>query len=313
KKFNYVTPSDLLGDFYNNEKVRIIVGLIVIIFTIPYLQIQLTGGAYLIEVASGGVIPFWLAALLFYAVIITYVWVGGMRAVAWTDIIYGALLFFGLLFVGFYISRAVGGPIAMFNQMQASHPEYLTLPGPEGASGYSAWVSLCFITAIGALMGPQLWLRMYAVKNGRLFNLMPFLISFVEISYIGSVLVSWTGVLIRPGVENPDQILPILIMEYAPFVIDAILLTGVASVAMSTANSQIHAVSAVMTKDFYQRYKNPDASQHKLVQIGRYFLLAFSVLAYFLALFAPGLLVTIGLIAFGGTAQLIVPTVGALF
>src|SRR5699024_2777423 len=137
KKFNYVTPSDLLGDFYNNEKVRIIVGLIVIIFTIPYLQIQLTGGAYLIEVASGGVIRFLLAELLFYAVIITYVWVGGMRAVAWTDIIYGALLFFGLLFVGFYISRAVGGPIAMFNQMQASHPEYLTLPGPEGASGYS--------------------------------------------------------------------------------------------------------------------------------------------------------------------------------
>ncbi|HLR52731.1 MAG TPA: sodium:solute symporter family protein [Candidatus Avamphibacillus sp.] len=313
KKFNYVTPSDLLGDFYNNEKVRIIVGLIVIIFTIPYLQIQLTGGAYLIEVASGGVIPFWLAALLFYAVIITYVWVGGMRAVAWTDIIYGALLFFGLLFVGFYISRAVGGPIAMFNQMQASHPEYLTLPGPEGASGYSAWVSLCFITAIGALMGPQLWLRMYAVKNGKLFNLMPFLISFVAITYIGSVLVSWTGVLKMPGVENADQILPLMVMEYAPFVIGALILAGGASAAMSTANSQIHAVSAVMTKDFYQRYANPSASQSKLIQMGRYFLLIFSILAYFLALFAPGLLVTIGLIAFGGTAQLIVPTIGALF
>jgi len=313
KKFNYVTPSDLLGDFYNSEKLRVLVGLVVIVFTVPYLQIQLTGGAYLIEVASGGVIPFWLAALIFYLVIIVYVWVGGMRAVAWTDIIYGALLFFGLLFTGFYIVRLAGGPVEMFEQMKHMHPDHLTLPGPLGTSGYASWISLCFITAIGALMGPQLWLRMYAVKNGRLFNLMPFLISFVAISYIGSVLVSWTGVLIRPGVENPDQILPILIMEYAPFVIGAIVLAGGASAAMSTANSQIHAVSAVMTKDFYQRYKNPDASQHKLVQIGRYFLLAFSVLAYFLALFAPGLLVTIGLIAFGGTAQLIVPTVGALF
>lgn len=313
KKFNYVTPSDLLGDFYNSEKLRVLVGLVVIVFTVPYLQIQLTGGAYLIEVASGGVIPFWLAALIFYLVIIVYVWVGGMRAVAWTDIIYGALLFFGLLFTGFYIVRLAGGPVEMFEQMKHMHPDHLTLPGPLGTSGYASWISLCFITAIGALMGPQLWLRMYAVKNGRLFNLMPFLISFVAISYIGSVLVSWTGVLIRPGVENPDQILPILIMEYAPFVIGAIVLAGGASAAMSTANSQIHAVSAVMTKDFYQRYKNPDASQHKLVQTGRYFLLAFSVLAYFLALFAPGLLVTIGLIAFGGTAQLIVPTVGALF
>ncbi|WP_226374291.1 sodium:solute symporter family protein [Virgibacillus alimentarius] len=313
KKFNYVTPSDLLGDFYNNEKVRIIVGLIVIIFTIPYLQIQLTGGAYLIEVASGGIIPFWLAALLFYTVIIIYVWIGGMRAVAWTDIIYGALLFFGLLFVGFYISKTVGGPIALFKQMLESNPEHLTLPGPEGSSGYSAWISLCFITAIGALMGPQLWLRMYAVKNGKLFNLMPFLISFVAITYIGSVLVSWTGVLKMPGVVNADQILPLMVMEYAPFIIGALILAGGASAAMSTANSQIHAVSAVMTKDFYQRYANPLASQSKLIQMGRYFLLIFSILAYFLTLFAPGLLVTIGLIAFGGTAQLIVPTIGALF
>jgi len=313
KKFNYVTPSDLLGDFYNNEKVRIIVGLIVIIFTIPYLQIQLTGGAYLIEVASGGVIPFWLAALLFYAVIITYVWVGGMRAVAWTDIVYGALVFFGLLFAGLYISSIVGGPVAMFDQMQASHPGHLTLPGPEGSSGYSAWISLCFITAIGALMGPQIWLRMYAVKNGKLFNLMPFLLSFVAIAYIGSVFVSWTGVLEMPGVENADQILPLMIMKYLPVAIGALILAGGASAAMSTANSQIHAVSAVVTKDFYQRYANPLASQSKLIQMGRYFLLIFSILAYFLALFAPGLLVTIGLIAFGGTAQLIVPTIGALF
>lgn len=313
KKFNYVTPSDLLGDFYNSEKIRVLVGLVVIVFTVPYLQIQLTGGAYLIEVASGGIIPFWLAALIFYLVIIIYVWVGGMRAVAWTDIIYGALLFFGLIFTGFYIVRLAGGPTGMFEQMQALQPDHLTMPGPLGSSGYASWISLCFITAIGALMGPQLWLRMYAVKDGKIFNLMPFLISFVAITYIGSLLVSWTGVLIKPGVENPDQILPILITEYAPFVIAAIILAGGASAAMSTANSQIHAVSAVMTKDFYQRYRNPNASQTKLIQIGRYFLLIFSVLAYFLALFAPGLLVAVGLIAFGGTAQLIVPTIGALF
>ena len=313
KKFNYTTPSDFLGDFYNNEKVRIIVAVVVSVFTIPYLQIQLTGGAYLIEVASGGVIPFWLAAALFYTVIIIYVWVGGMRAVAWTDVIYGALLFFSLLFVGLYISNIVGGPIAMFEQMQQQHASHLTLPGPEGSSGYATWISLCIITALGALMGPQLWLRMYAVKNSKLFNLMPFLIGFVAISYIGSVLVSWTGVLLMPDVENTDQILPLMVMEYMPFVVGAIVLAGGASAAMSTANSQIHAVSTIVTKDIYQRYQNPKASDSNLKQFSRYVILIFSILAYLLALFAPGVLVTIGLVAMGGTAQLIVPTMGALF
>src|SRR5699024_11656063 len=45
KKFNYVTPSDLLGDFYNNEKVRIIVGLIVIIFKIFFVYFLLLCGS----------------------------------------------------------------------------------------------------------------------------------------------------------------------------------------------------------------------------------------------------------------------------
>ncbi|GAK04206.1 proline/sodium symporter PutP [Geomicrobium sp. JCM 19037] len=116
-----------------------------------------------------------------------------------------------------------------------------------------------------------------------------------------------------PGVENADQILPLMLMEYAPFIIAALVLAAGASAAMSTANSQIHAVSTVMTKDFYQRYKNPNASQKQLIQVGRYFLVIFSAIAYVLALTAPGLLVTVGLVAFGGTAQLIVPTIGALF
>lgn len=313
KTFNYVTPSDFIGDIYNNEKLRIIVGLIVTIFTIPYLQIQLTGGAYLIEVTSGGVIPFWLAALLFYLVIIIYVWVGGIRAIAWTDIIYGVILLFGLLFSGIYLSRIVGGPIAVFEQMQELHPTHLTLPGPEGTSGYSRWISLCVVTSIGAIMGPQLWLRMYSVKDAKLFNLMPFLVSLIAICYIGSVLVGWTGVLEMPGVENPDQILPLMVMSFVPVAIGAFILAAGASAAMSTANSQLHAVATVVTKDFYLRYKNPEASDRRVIQVSRFALLIFSIIAYFMALFVPGVLVTIGLVAFGGTAQLIVPTVGALF
>jgi solute:Na+ symporter, SSS family len=312
KRFNYVTPSDLLGDFYNNEKLRVLVAGILLVFTIPYLQIQLTGGAYLIEVASGGVIPFWLAALVFYFIIVVYVWVGGIRAVAWTDIIYGALLFFGMLFAGIYVSQNVGGPTGLFNNLLESSPEHLTLPGPHGTMGFAAWFSLCVVTAIGAFMGPQLWLRMYAVKSGKLFNLMPFLLGFAAIAYMGSVLTGFSGVLLEPGVENPDQILPIMLMKYAPFALASLILAAGAAAAMSTANSQIHAVSTIVTLDIYQRYANPKASQESIIRVGRWSLVIFSLIAYVMALVVPGVLVTIGIAALAGTAQLIVPTIGAI-
>ncbi|WP_068676773.1 sodium:solute symporter family protein [Oceanobacillus sp. Castelsardo] len=312
KRFNYVTPSDLLGDFYNNEKLRVLVAGILLVFTIPYLQIQLTGGAYLIEVASGGVIPFWLAALIFYFIIVVYVWVGGIRAVAWTDIIYGALLFFGMLFAGIYVSQNLGGPTGLFKNLLETSPEHLTLPGPQGAMGFPAWFSLCVVTAIGAFMGPQLWLRMYAVKSGKLFNLMPFLLGFAAIAYMGSLLTGFSGVLLEPGVENPDQILPIMLMKYAPFALASLILAAGAAAAMSTANSQIHAVSTIVTLDIYKRYGNPKASQESIIKVGRWSLVIFSLIAYVMALVVPGVLVTIGIAALAGTAQLIVPTIGAI-
>nr|WP_300314637.1 sodium:solute symporter family protein [Halomonas sp.] len=312
KRFNYLTPSDLMGDFYNSEALRILVAVITLVFTVPYLQIQLTGGAYLIEVASGGVIPFWLAALLFYFIIIVYVWVGGIRAIAWTDVIYGALLFFGMMYAGYYISSQVGGPTALFAQLASSYPAHLTMPGPNGNMGYSMWFSLFMIVAIGAFMGPQIWLRMYSVKSGRLFNLMPFLLGLAAFAYVGSVLTGYSGVLLEPGLENPDQVLPVMLMNYAPYLLASLIMAAGAAAAMSTANSQIHAVSTVVTMDIYQRYVNRHASQSRIVFIGRLSLVGFSLAAYIMALTVPGLLVTIGIAALAGTAQLIVPTIGAI-
>ncbi|MDR5860169.1 sodium:solute symporter family protein [Halomonas eurihalina] len=312
KRFNYLTPSDLMGDFYNSEALRILVALITLVFTVPYLQIQLTGGAYLIEVASNGVVPFWLAALLFYFIIIVYVWVGGIRAIAWTDVIYGALLFFGMMFAGYYISNQVGGPAALFAQLQEGSPSHLTMPGPDGNMGYSMWFSLFVIVAIGAFMGPQIWLRMYSVKSGKLFNLMPFLLGLAAFAYFGSVLTGYTGVLLEPDLENADQVLPVMLMNYAPYLLASMIMAAGAAAAMSTANSQIHAVSTVVTMDIYQRYVNRHASQARIVTIGRLSLVGFSLVAYILALTVPGLLVTIGIAALAGTAQLIVPTIGAI-
>ena len=93
---NYVTATDFFSHQYDSRKLGNLVGIVLLVCTVPYLQIQLNGGAYLIQVASGKLIPFSVAALIFYIVIIIYVWAGGIRAIAWCDIFYGILLFFGM-------------------------------------------------------------------------------------------------------------------------------------------------------------------------------------------------------------------------
>lgn len=309
KMNNYITPKDFFKHQYGSEALGNIIAAIMLIFTLPYLQIQLTGGAYLIEVASGGIINFKFAALLFYLVIIIYVWTGGLRAVAWTDIFYGILLFFGMIFGGIYIANLLGGATEMFEQVRALKPENLALQ----QNAWMAWLAMFIITPVGSFMGPQLWTRMYAVKSARLFNLMPFLLGFAAIAYIGSMLVGNSAVVLEPGIEQADKVLPVILYKYAPFILASFIIACGAAAAMSTANSQIHSMSAVYTVDFHKAYINPNLSERKLVWVGRWCILVLSAIAYVMALYVPGLLVNIGLVALAGTAQVIVPTVGALF
>ncbi|MDR2163438.1 MAG: sodium:solute symporter family protein [Clostridiales Family XIII bacterium] len=305
---NFITAKDFFVHQYGSTKLGNLVAIISLVFTLPYLQIQLTGGAYLIETASGGIINFKIAALLFYVIIIIYVWSGGLRAVAWTDIFYGILLFFGMVFAGFYIANLLGGTTEVFAELKEVKPENLIL-----GNNAMGWLSMFIVTPIGSFMGPQLWTRMYAVKSGRLFNLMPFLLGFAAIAYIGSMLVGNSAVLLEPNIENPDYVLPVILFKYAPFVLASAIIACGAAAAMSTANSQIHSMSAVWTVDIHQKYINKDLSQKQLVWVGRWTILILSAIAYVMCLLIPGLLVQIGLVALAGTAQIFIPTAGALF
>lgn len=148
------------------------VAIILLVFSLPHLQIQLTGGAYLMDVASGGAIPFCVGGLLFYGVIIVYVWAGGIRAITWTDVFYGVGIFFGLIISGVVILGVVGGMGTMFDEIEQIKPESLVLS--EGM--WMFWIAIAFINSIGGLMTPQLWTRMYSARNPRFFDLMPFLL-----------------------------------------------------------------------------------------------------------------------------------------
>ena len=58
KKYNYITPAELLGDRYQSRAVQAIMAVTSIIFLIPYSAVQLIGIGTLMEGMSNGAIPF---------------------------------------------------------------------------------------------------------------------------------------------------------------------------------------------------------------------------------------------------------------
>jgi len=72
KKFNYMTPADMLADFYESEAVRVAVAVISVLFTILYIQVQAQGLGYIISVASGDRISFELGTFILLIVAAGY-------------------------------------------------------------------------------------------------------------------------------------------------------------------------------------------------------------------------------------------------
>lgn len=103
------------------------------------------------------------------------------------------------------------------------------------------------------------------------------------------MLVGNSAVVLEPTIEQADKVLPVILYKYAPFVLASFIIACGAVMAMSTANSQIHSMSAVYTVDFHKTYINPNLSERKLVWVGRWCILVLSAIAYVMALYVPGL------------------------
>ncbi|MDO4552032.1 MAG: sodium:solute symporter family protein [Bacillota bacterium] len=313
KRRGYVTPTDFFNDIYRYRPLNLIVTAVMLLFTIPYLMIQLSGGAYLIETVTEGLIPWRAAGLVFYLVIIIYLWAGGLRAVAMADVFYGSLVFLSMLVTGFFLIRKAGGVETAFHFIMETEAEAVVLGGGLEADGPAMWLAMFVMVPVGALMGPQMWIRSFAVKRGNTFRLMPFLITFATIMYLGPILSGAAGRVLLPGFSQTDGLIPQMLMKTAPQLLCAVLLCGIAAAALSTANSQIHALAAIYTIDIHRRYLNPAAPDNKLVSVGKWAVLGASAVAYLLLLQSPTLILETGTMGMAGTAQIFVPTVGALF
>ena len=133
KAFGYMTPADMLADFYESESVRVGVAVVSVVFTILYIQVQAQGLGYIINVASDGRITVELGTLVLLVVAAAYLVVGGLRAVYWTDVLQGVWMYVAVWIGALVLSYELfGGPLDLWRRVSAERPDLLTLPGPEG-------------------------------------------------------------------------------------------------------------------------------------------------------------------------------------
>lgn len=210
KRYCYLSVSDYASDVYQSKTVGILVTLITMIFTIPYVAIQAIGCSYIFQTISEGMLSYTVGALIFFAIMIVLVWLGGMKGVAITDAAQGVFMFAGLLGGSLWVILANFPSVADAYQAAFSHtPELFTMPGPNGVVTAQDWVSRWIVITFGMMMFPQVTLRFFAGKN---LNVMKWSAAFSSIYltmiYVFTPCVGMIGRLLMPDIAAPDTIFP---------------------------------------------------------------------------------------------------------
>ena len=315
KEKGYITPPELIAGETNSKYLGWIYGAVLVIFTLPYLATQPMGAGILLETLSGGKIPYFTGALLLTCVMIIYLVLGGMKSSAMTDVFQGVLMFFILLtfVIGFFIHDEVGGFSEAGQSLWDNKPEKFVR---EGNFTWEIIFSYTILWPITVPMFPQLFSRFYIAENDKAIRtaawlyptVVPILFLFPVIIGVYGNIVDFDEPLTR---TESDNILPLVLTEYAPLWAGAIVCIGAIAAFMSTADSQILAMSSIITKDGLPAVTEIKEENEK--QIGRILIIILAIIGLILAYDPPDTIFNIVSQAFTGLAVLFPTTVAVLY
>ncbi len=327
RKFGYITMADLIADFYQSNVLRGIVGVVMAVFTIPYITVQAVAFGLFLEIGSDGFISYNVGAFILTAVAVLYCIAAGQRAVSWTDVLQGVWMFVAVWVVSLVVVfSAMGGIGNLFAEVNRIAPELLRVPG-EGWSHPLALFSSLFLFSLGLMVTQQhIQMKFYSAMDVPTIKWSGVGTAiYLSAIYIPPVLTGLTVyVLIQRGDMPPineiveaygtaDAVLALVTSQYAPALLVGILFAGAIAAATSSKDNFLLATSVVLCRDIYQKLFKPNAGDREIIFLSRVVIVIFGFLGWYLAVLRPGLIFDIVAVAVAGTMQFIPAVVAVTF
>lgn len=323
----YITPADLYVDRYRSPLLRLILGLVFMCVSLPYVASIYIACGRAAEIASGGAVSY-TAILLFVGIAsIVFVCIGGMKSVAWADTLQG-LLFISALWVIVIAAIAVGFNGSLGNAVNSvweNTNEWFSYPGPQEWVPYTSRLGYPFSCAIGwTIMLPHVFIRSgYSgddlKSQKRLMFLTPILQTVV---WTGTMLIGLVGVGLLPNLSSTDTelIIPYLInnvifgaSEGGAKVLMMLFMLGAMAVGLSTANGFLLVSGSIFSNDFLTHLFKIKASEQAKMRIAKTVIGVMGAASVVLALNPPDLIWTLIMFAIAMVMPLFPVLVAALY
>lgn len=310
RKYTIVANNSLtIPSFFENRFkdksgiLKIVASSIIIVFFAVYTASAFSSGAKLFANVFGNssntelmyTIGLTVAAL----VILIYTFMGGFKAVCYTDFIQGILMLIAILAVPIIAYVGLTGEFGSLNNALLAH-------GVEDASGYLSLMkdsqgnpitATSIISNLGWALGyfgmPHILIRFMAirsdkeVKKSRIIAIVWVILSLGAASLLGVFARGFLKDTLDSATSETvfiKTILQIFDNNFVLIFIGGIFLCGILAAIMSTADSQLLVTASAVSEDMYKGAIKKDASEKSSLLVGKIAVVAVAIVAYAIAL-----------------------------
>ena len=234
-----------------------------------------------------------LAMTIFALVIIGYTFLGGFKAVCWTDFFQGLLMLAALLAIPVIVSATQNLDTSLLAQTyeytDAVSGEVVTCDFGSGLFSAS-WQDVVSGLAwgLGYFGMPHILVRFMSIEKPSMVKKSSVIaIVWVVLSIGAACLMAYQARMIVGEelltVGAQKTVFIVMARRFFPPLISGFLLAAIMAASVSTADSQLLVASSSFTADMYQPIVRKDASDKEVLWVGRIAVVCIAIIAYVIA------------------------------
>ena len=290
-KMTLLTISDYYRERYGRV-VEVACSLIIMLSYLGWVSAQVTALGLVFNVLSGGAISVPWGMVIGVVSILAYTLFGGMWSVAITDFIQMIILVVGLSVLAVFAADQAGGADKVV-ALAVSQDMFKFWPEPT-FKDIAFFIAAAVTIMFGSIPQQDVFQRVMSANNIKAATRGPVIggICYILFAFVPMFLVV-SAMIIMPEkaatlmAEDPQKVLPTLVMEQMPFVMQVLFFGALLSAIKSCASATLLAPSVTFTENIWRQFKPYQSDQQELRAM-RVTVLGFSVIVLCYAILKQG-------------------------
>jgi SSS family transporter len=290
-RMNLLTISDYYRERYGRS-VEIICSIIIMVSYLGWVSAQVTALGLVFNLLSGGVISMPMGMTIGVVSVLAYTLFGGMWSVAITDFIQMIILVVGLATLAVYAGEQAGGADKVI-ALAVSQDLFKFLPEPN-MKDILFFVAAAITIMFGSIPQQDVFQRVMsanslnaATKGPIIGGICYILFAFVPMFLVVSALIIMPEQAAQLIQEDPQKVLPTLVMTQMPFVMQVLFFGALLSAIKSCASATLLAPSVTFTENIWRQFFPHQGDKQSLLAM-RVTVLVFSALVLLYAIQMQG-------------------------